>query len=90
MRTTLIQHMQRLHQAIADAYQLPQPHDQRGFYTASQMAQIIGRPPRWTDGTALRLLGWTRTVRKINTVTKKVWLPPASQTISPTTPKELL
>jgi len=79
MRTTLIQHMQRLHQTIADANQLPPPHDHRGFYTASQMVQIIGRPPRWTDGTALHVLGWTRTVRKVNDVTCKVWFPPVTQ-----------
>ncbi|MBP6007364.1 MAG: hypothetical protein KA740_06650 [Rhodoferax sp.] len=82
MRRTLIQHMQRMSQTIARVNKLPPPHDRRGFYTATQMTQIIGRPPRWTDGTALHLLGWTRTVRKVNNVTRKVWLPPEPQTIS--------
>jgi hypothetical protein len=76
MRQTLIQHMHDLSQTLASANPLPAPFDHRGFFTAAQMAQIIGRPPRWTDGTALHLLGWTRTVRKIKGITKRVWLPP--------------
>lgn len=76
MRVTLIQHMQRLSMAMPSANQLPPAHDDRGFYTASQMAEIFGRPPRWTDGTALHLLGWTRTVRKVKGITQRVWFPP--------------
>ena len=70
--------MQHLIQTIAANDSLPATHDQRGFFTATQMAQIIGRPPRWTDGTALHLLSWTRTVRKINGVTQRVWFPPGA------------
>jgi hypothetical protein len=78
MRTKLIKHMHDLSQAIASAQPLPAPFDSRGFFTAAQMAQIIGRPPRWTDGTALHLLNWTRTVRKLHGVTQRVWFPPGS------------
>lgn len=77
MRTTLLNHMWRLSLTIASVDPLPAPHDKRGFFTAAQMAQIIGRPPRWTDGTALHLLRWTRTVRKIKGKTQRVWFPPA-------------
>lgn len=73
MRTTLIEDMQRLSTHMGS---LPHPYDRRGFYTATQMAQIIGRPPRWTDGTALHLLNWRRTVRKIKGTTQRVWFPP--------------
>ena len=76
MRTTLIANMQRLIQTIATNDPLPAPHDHRGFFTATQMAQIIGRPPRWADGTALQLLHWNRAVRKINGITQRVWFPP--------------
>jgi hypothetical protein len=61
------------------ADRLPPTYDHRGFFTAQQMAQIIGRPPRWTYGTALHLLNWRRTVRKINGVTQRVWFPPQSR-----------
>lgn len=63
-------------QAVADVNYLTPSFDARGFYTAPLMAQIIGRPPRWTDGTALHLLGWTRSVRRVNGITKRVWFPP--------------
>lgn len=75
MRKTLIEHMLLMKLTIANNPALA-PHDRRGFYTAAQMTQIIGRPPRWTDGAALQLLGWHRTVRKINGATQRVWLPP--------------
>lgn len=75
--------MQLLSQAIEAVDPLPTPHDHRGFFTAAQMAQIIGRPPRWTDGTALHLLNWTRTVRKINGVTQRVWFPPGADLWAP-------
>lgn len=75
MRTTLISHILKLTQTIASVG-LPAAYDHRGFFTATQMAQIIGRPPRWTDGTALQLMRWTRSVRKINGVTQRVWFPP--------------
>ena len=61
---------------------VPKPYDQRGFFTAAQMAQIIGRPPRWTDGTALQLLHWTPTVRRVNGVSQRVWFPPGVQAAS--------
>jgi hypothetical protein len=70
--------MQHLSLTLASVDPLPAPHDHRGFFTAAQMAQIIGRPPRWTDGTALHLLSWTRTVRKINGTTQRVWFPPGA------------
>ena len=76
MRTTLIQHMHRLRGAIQH---LPAPFDSRGFFTAAQMSEIIGRPPRWTDGTALHLLDWTRTVRRVHGITKRVWFPPGAE-----------
>ena len=74
--------MYDLSQTIASANPLPAPFDQRGFFTAAQMAQIIGRPPRWTDGTALHLLHWIRTIRKINGVTQRVWFPPGVDPLS--------
>lgn len=75
MRITLIKCMLRLERAHK---RLPKPFDHRGFFTAQQMAKIIGRPrcPAWIDGRALRLLGWTRTVNRINGVTQRVWFPP--------------
>ena len=76
MRTTLINHILKLSLTI-ESDGLPAPHDKRGFFTAAQMAKIIGRPPRWTDGTALHLLHWTRSVRKINGTTQRVWFPPS-------------
>ena len=79
MRTTLISHLRRLSLTIAAVNPLPDPHDHRGFFTAAQMAQIIGRPPRWADGTALHLLHWTRTVRKVNGTTQRVWFPPGAE-----------
>jgi len=75
--------MWRMSQAIAGAKHVTPPHDRRGFYTAAQMAQIIGRPPRWTDGNALHLLNWTRTVRRVNGITQRVWFPPAAPTTPP-------
>lgn len=82
MRTTLIRHLHQLSQTIAAADPLPAPFDHRGFFTAAQMAQIIGRPPRHADGVPLHLLNWTRTVRKINGITKRVWFPPGANPLS--------
>jgi hypothetical protein len=82
MRTNLIKHMHQMSQTLAATDPLPAPFDHRGFFTATQMAQIIGRPLRWADGTPLQLLGWTRTVRKINGVTKRVWFPPGADPLS--------
>jgi hypothetical protein len=80
MRTTLINHILKLSRAI-ESVGLPDTYDQRGFFTAAQMALIIGRPPRWTDGTALQLMRWTRSVRKINGITQRVWFPPTESQI---------
>ena len=72
--------MLHLERRITALNKLPPPLDERGFYTADLMAQVIGRPPRWTDGSSLQLLGWKRTVRKVNGITKRVWFPPERQT----------
>jgi hypothetical protein len=84
MRITLVSHMHNLGALLPAAGNLPHPHDRRGFFTTAQMAQIIGRPPRWTDGSALHLLGWTRTVRRVCGVTQRVWFPPTSTIEKPT------
>lgn len=65
-----------MHKLNAALVVLPAPFDARGFYTASQLAKLIGRPPRWTDGTPLHLLHWTRTVRRVHGITQRVWFPP--------------
>lgn len=73
MRNILIKQMW----CLAHAHKLlPPPHDWRGFFTAAQMVKIIGRRPTWTDGSALHLLGWTRSVRKVHGTTQRVWFPP--------------
>ncbi len=48
----------------------------RGFYTAAELAQAIGRTPRHSDAQCLRLLGWVRVTRKVNGKTARVWIPP--------------
>jgi len=80
MRTTLINHIFKLSLTIERSGELPATYDHRGFFTAAQMAQIIGRPPRWTDCTALHVLRWKRSVRRINGITKRVWFPPLPDT----------
>lgn len=80
-------HMYRMRKALRH---VPKPYDRRGFFTATQMAKIIGRPPRWTDGTALHLLGWTRTVRRVNGITQRVWFPPTTPTSLRTTSTSIL
>jgi len=65
-----------MHKLDAALVMLPAPFDARGFFTAAQMAKLIGRPPRWTDGTPLQLLHWKPTVRRVHGITQRVWFPP--------------
>lgn len=82
MRTNLIKHMHDLTRNLAAADPLPAPFDRRGFFTSAQMTQIIGRSPNHADGLPLHLLNWTRSVRKINGVTQRVWFPPGADPLS--------
>ena len=54
---------------------LPRPRP-RGFYTAAELAQVIGRTPRHTDAQCMRLLGWLRVARVVNGKLARVWIPP--------------
>ena len=65
--------MLELHERLVT---LPPPRD-RGYYTAAELAQAIGRKPTPTDATALRNLGWLRTARRVNDKTARVWIPPS-------------
>lgn len=73
MRRNLIDDMLITQQRLTP---LPPPHDYRGFYTVSQLAGQLAQTICTRKADVLRNLGWTRTVRKINGVTQRVWFPP--------------
>lgn len=58
---------------------LPPPHDWRCFYTVNELTHSLGRPISLHTANVMRHLGWTRTVRKINGKTQRVWFPPGVQ-----------
>lgn len=72
-RNDVITPMLKLH---AQLTQLPPPR-KRGYYVATELAQVIGRKPTHTDATMLRNLGWLRTARDVNGKTARVWIPPS-------------
>lgn len=61
---------------------LPPPHDWRCFYTVNELTPTLGRRLCLHTAAVMLHLGWTRTVRKINGATKRVWFPPGVQTAS--------
>lgn len=76
MQNSLIQRLHRIHARCAA---LPPTFDARGFFTAPQVALLIGRRtrPTWADSTALQLLHWRPSVRRVAGITQRVWFPPA-------------
>ena len=71
-RNDVIPSMLELHARLT---QLAQPRS-RGYYTAAELSEVIGRKPRHTDAVALRNLGWLRTAREVGGKTARVWIPP--------------
>lgn len=72
-RNDVIAAMLDLHRRLQT---LPPPRP-RGFYTAAELADVLGRRPSCADGATLRNLGWLRTVRVFKGRAARVWIPPS-------------
>lgn len=68
----VIPYMLTLHRQLAG---LPKPRA-CGFYTGTELAEVIGRTPCHTDAQCLRHLGWFRIPRVVNGKLARVWVPP--------------